>query len=113
MEVVILGQTLALEYIMNEIQSLKEQIVSLYAPSTIILFGSQAKGTATKNSDIDLCIIKDTDNKRGLLTDMYLNIESNKPFDLLLYTEAEWKQCIEDSTSFAYQISKKGTVLYG
>jgi len=43
---------------------------------------------ATKKSDIDLCVIKDTENKRELLTDMYLNIQSSKPFDFLLYTEA-------------------------
>ncbi|NMB95208.1 MAG: nucleotidyltransferase domain-containing protein [Clostridiaceae bacterium] len=99
--------------LINEINLIKEQIVSYYAPSKIILFGSQARGTATKKSDIDLCIVKNTENKRELLTDMYLNIESSKPFDLLLYTEAEWKQCVNDTTSFAYLINKKGIVIYG
>jgi predicted nucleotidyltransferase len=97
----------------NEINLIKEQIVSLYNPSKIILFGSQSKGTATIKSDIDLCVVKDTENKRELLTDMYLNIESSIPFDLLLYTEAEWNRCVNDTTSFAYLIDKKGTVIYG
>jgi len=97
----------------NEINLIKEQIVSLYNPSKIILFGSQAKGTATIKSDIDLCVVKDTENKRELLADMYLNIESSIPFDLLLYTEAEWNQCVNDTTSFAYLIDKKGIVIYG
>ncbi|MEG6613364.1 nucleotidyltransferase domain-containing protein [Pseudoclostridium thermosuccinogenes] len=97
----------------NEINLIKEQIVSLYNPSKIILFGSQAKGTATIKSDIDLCVVKDTENKQELLADMYLNIESSKPFDLLLYTEAEWNQCVNDTTSFAYLIDKKGIVIYG
>jgi predicted nucleotidyltransferase len=92
---------------------IKEQIVSNYAPSKIIVFGSQAKGTATSRSDIDLCIIKSTDNKRKLLADMYLNLDSSKPFDIILYTEDEWSKCIDDSTSFAYLINKKGTVIYG
>jgi len=99
--------------LIDEINLIKEQIVSHYAPSKIILFGSQAKGIATKKSDIDLCVIKDTKNKRELLTDMYLNIESSKPFDLLLYTETEWNECVNDTTSFAYLINKKGTVIYG
>lgn len=99
--------------LIKEINLIKEQIVFRYSPSKIIVFGSQAKGTATKKSDIDLCIVKDTDNKRELLTDIYLNIESSKPFDLLLYTEAEWDQCVNDTTSFAYLINKKGTVIYG
>lgn len=99
--------------IRKEISSIKDQIITQYAPTKIFLFGSQAKGTATRRSDIDICIIKNTDNKRQLLTDMYLNIDSMRPFDLVLYTEEEWNQCANDTTSFAYQISKKGTVLYG
>ena len=110
---VTMGQTIALDYVQNEINLIKEQIISHYAPSKILLFGSQAKGTATKKSDIDFCIEKNSDNKRALLTDMYLNIESSKPFDLLLYTEAEWIECVNDTTSFAYLINKKGTVIYG
>lgn len=101
-----------LEYL-QEIDNIKGQIISQYGPAKIILFGSQTKGTATSKSDIDLCIIKDTENKRELLTEMYVNIESNKPFDLLLYTKSEWEQCINDSTSFAYLINTKGTVIYG
>lgn len=109
-------QTERIDYmnaLINEINLIKEQVVSHYAPSKIILFGSQAKGMATKKSDIDLCIVKDTENKRDLLIDMYLNIRSSKPFDLILYTEAEWSQCVNDTTSFAYLINKKGTVIYG
>lgn len=67
-----MGEAVVVNIIQNEIDSIKEQIVSQYAPSKIVLFGSQAKRTATKKSDIDLCIVKDTDNKRDLLTDMYL-----------------------------------------
>lgn len=96
-----------------EIKSVVESIASLYAPTKIVLFGSQAKGSANDKSDIDLCIIKDTNNKRSLLTDMYLNIDCNKPFDLVLYTPSEWERCVADSTSFAYLINEKGKVLYG
>ena len=95
-----------------QITSIKEQIISQYAPAKIILFGSHVKGTATPKSDIDLCVVKNTNNKRELLTEMYLNIESDKPFDLVLYTEPEWEECVNDTTSFAYIINKKGIVLY-
>jgi len=108
-----MSQAIVSNHIQTEIKSIKEQIVSYYAPSKIILFGSQAKGTASKKSDIDLCIVKDTDNKRELLASMYLKIESSKPFDLILYTEDEWNQCVKDTSSFAYLIYKKGIVIYG
>ena len=97
----------------SEVNLIKEQIVSKYSPSKIILFGSFAKGTASSKSDMDLCIVKNTDNKRELLTDMYVNIESNRPFDLLVYTEKEWNECVDDSTSFANLVSRKGLLVYG
>lgn len=74
---------------------------------------SYAKNSAKRDSDIDLCVIVEVDDKRMLLTDMYLHIESDVPFDLLLYSPEEWEQCILDRTSFAYQINKEGILLYG
>ncbi|MCY6483008.1 nucleotidyltransferase domain-containing protein [Clostridium aestuarii] len=97
----------------KEIVNIKKQIVEKYSPLKIILFGSQVKGTATTKSDIDICIIKDTENKRELLTDVYLNIESSIPIDVLIYTESEWNDCVCDSTSFAYLINEKGVCIYG
>ncbi len=50
-----MAQTVPLHYLQKEIIQIKEQIVTHYAPSKIILFGSYAKGTAIKKSDIDIC----------------------------------------------------------
>jgi predicted nucleotidyltransferase len=97
----------------NEIQSIKNQLVELLSPKSIILFGSQSKGTARKNSDIDFCIIKNTDDKKALLTNAYIHIESTKPFDLILYTEDEWNAAQDELSSFAHLIKKGGLVLYG
>jgi len=96
----------------TELKKITEQFISRYAPHKLVLFGSQAKKTAKRNSDIDLCVITETSNKRKLLTDMYINIESSKPLDLLLYTPEEWENNVSDNTSFAYLINKKGEVLY-
>lgn len=78
-----------------------------------MLFSSQAKGTATAKSDIDLCIIVDTQDKRTLLTDLYCNTESETPIDFLLYTPEEWAQSVTDSRSFAHKLNREGIVLYG
>lgn len=90
-----------------------KQIIDIYSPEKVVLFGSNAKGTAKYKSDIDLCVIVSTSNKRELLADMYYSIDSEKPLDILLYTPEEWEQCIYDSTSFAYKINREGVVLYG
>jgi predicted nucleotidyltransferase len=90
-----------------------KQIVSHYSPNKILLFGSQATGIVSANSDIDLCVIVDTPNKRRLLADMYYTIETERPIDILLYTPSEWATCVNDSTSFAYKINTEGVVLFG
>jgi uncharacterized protein len=42
-----------------------------------------------------------------------LNLESEIPFDIVVYTPEAWKDNVNDKTSFAYLISEKGVVLYG
>lgn len=100
-------------YIDKEIESIKNQIVELMSPKAIILFGSQAKGTANKKSDIDLCVIKNTNDKKTLLMNAYINIESPKPFDLILYTEDEWNAAKDELSSFAHIIQRGGNIIYG
>lgn len=97
----------------KETDSIKKQIIEKYNPKEIILFGSVAKGLFREHSDIDLCIIMDTTNKRELLTNLYIDIESNIPFDLVLYTIEEWENCKNDKSSFAYSIVNTGVKIYG
>lgn len=87
--------------------------IAAYSPSRIILFGSQAKGTATERSDIDICVIISTGNKRRLAAELQALIDCDMPVDILIYTPEEWEECRADATSFAHVIDKEGTVLYG
>ena len=98
---------------MEMLQAIQEQIFRLCDPQKILLFGSQAKGTATINSDIDLCIVASTNNKRALLTDLYCDTVSDMPIDFLLYTPEEWNQSVNDHQSFAHKLNREGVVLYG
>ncbi len=79
----------------------------------VILFGSRAKGTETEASDIDICIIAETDNKRRLASSLQIEIESDIPIDIIVYTPSEWDKCIKDDTSFARKILTEGRILYG
>jgi hypothetical protein len=61
----------------------------------------------------NLCIVVHTDNKRALLTEMYMQIESNRPLDLILYTPEEWSQVTDETGTFAHMIIQKGEEIYG
>ena len=80
---------------------------------TVYLFGSQAKGTARADSDIDLCVIAPTASKRNTLALLYLELDCDKPIDILLYTPEEWLHLTADESSFAYKIKESGVCLYG
>lgn len=84
-----------------------------FNPTAIYLFGSLAKGNSTSSSDIDICIIAETSNKRQFIAELYCAIDSNKPIDFIVYTPDEWEKCVADKTSFAHKICNEGVCLYG
>ncbi|MFQ6003206.1 MAG: nucleotidyltransferase domain-containing protein [Candidatus Zixiibacteriota bacterium] len=94
-----------------------DKIKREYKPEKIILFGSYAWGKPTKDSDIDLFIIKDT-SARGI--DRAVEIrrildEENAifPLDVLVYTPNEMKRRLEIGDDFVKDIIDKGKILYG
>ncbi len=84
-----------------------------FKPEKIILFGSQAKGNAREESDIDLCIVIETEKKHRLVPELYCALDCDKPIDIIVYTPKEWEECVSDESSFAYKILTEGVVLYG
>ena len=97
----------------DAILNIKRQFVDRYKPNKLLLFGSYANDTAGQSSDIDLCVVIDTKDKRNIIADMYMHIVSEKAFDLLVYTPTEWSECVNDVCSFAYKIHNEGITLYG
>jgi predicted nucleotidyltransferase len=95
----------------NEIEKIKNQIIKQFNPEKIILFGSCAANTIKFDSDIDLCIVIDTENKRKIKTELY-GIEHSIPLDIIVYTPEEWSKHVKSKQSFAYIINSEGVVLY-
>jgi predicted nucleotidyltransferase len=93
------------------------KIVSGYSPQKIILFGSLAYGTPTKDSDVDLLIIKDTNQRpierwmevKKLLRDPNRTISISP----LVYTTQEIKERLAIKDFFIQEVLEKGKVLYG
>ena len=98
----------------QETEEIKNKIVELENPKKIILFGSYAKNTATETSDLDLLVIKETEqppHKRGLETRWYLG---SLPFqtDLLIKTPQEFKKWQDVNISFNAILQRESKVLY-
>ncbi|MBI2900950.1 MAG: nucleotidyltransferase domain-containing protein [Planctomycetes bacterium] len=99
-------------------QALRQIVVNLverYRPQCIILYGLLARGECGEWSDIDLCVIKETDEpfvKRAVEAD--LATERTVAMDFVVYTPAEWRQMLANGNYFVRdEILAKGKVLYG
>ncbi len=85
--------------------------------SKIILFGSQSKGKATKESDVDVVIISDDFKGRDIFERAQLTkdaeIKTIKkfliPFDIITMTQDEW----EKGNFLIREFAKEGKVIYG
>lgn len=94
-----------------------ERVKTQYRPQKIIIFGSYAWGNPTKDSDVDLLIVKETNEKhreRSLEVRRILNKENAfVGIDILVYTPEEFAKRIEMGDSFLSKILRRGKVLYG
>jgi len=104
------------------IKTICNRIVKTYHPQKIILFGSQGKGTARSNSDIDLLVIIDDENTLASLRrrDRYaqiLRLFRHKGFglDVIVLTDREVKKIIaenEGEWDLILEIIEEGKSLY-
>ncbi len=90
-------------------------LVERYRPQCIILFGRLGQGECGEWSDIDLCVIKETDApflKRAVEAD--LMTDRTVAMDIVVYTPGEWRQMLAEGNSFVRdEILGKGKILYG
>jgi uncharacterized protein len=95
-------------------EQIKERLLAKFNPERIILFGSQARGTADKKSDIDLLIISDfTEDRFKLIRNMRLALLSiDYAFDVIVLTKQEFERDKKYPGNIARYASKEGILLY-
>jgi len=99
----------------KQIEEIVKRIIDNYKPEKIILFGSYAYGIPTKDSDLDLLIVKDSSlprPKRAREIRKYLWGISEIPKDIIVYTQKEIDDWKEVEEAFVTKIVKKGKILY-
>ncbi len=98
------------------IRDLVKKLRENYTPEKIILFGSYAYGDPRPDSDIDLLIIKDTNERfidRWVAVQQILS-DSKRTVGLetLVVTPQEISRRLEIGDQFVREILEKGRVLY-
>ncbi len=103
---------------MEQIEALARLIGKLYKPEQVILFGSYAEGRPHGHSDVDLCIIKQTELppiERGYELRKLLRPYRQQfvfPKDIAVYTPQEFNALKQYSNSFENTIWLTGKILY-
>lgn len=84
-----------------------------YAPEKIILFGSYAYGDPGEESDIDLVLIKKTnDSFHERQKQVRMLLRSTTPVDIFVFTPEEFLKA-QSSNLFIREVAQKGRLLYG
>lgn len=99
--------------IQNDIKKVAKKIAEKYQPEKIILFGSHAWGRPDENSDVDLFIVKKTENTRNTAREINRFIFPRPfPMDIIVYKPEDTKKRLDAGDYFLQNIFSKGKVLY-
>jgi len=102
----------------DQLASLADRIIRLVNPRQVILFGSQARGTAKEGSDIDLLIVGDRSTEETWSRRREIGrIRRNLPFmgvpiDILLFTPEEVERWRHTTNHVVSEALREGKVLY-
>jgi predicted nucleotidyltransferase len=102
----------------DEVRALLDRLVEvtkeLCDPEAIILFGSWAEGRATKDSDLDVLVICETNRPAHVSGRIrWALIDWLHPMDILVYTPEEWHRKRDWPHLFASDAYRKGVLLHG
>lgn len=98
----------------NKINEVVNEIVKNFKPKKIIIFGSYAHGKPTKDSDLDLLIIKDSDLPSRLQNRKVRKMLSglNVPVDVIVKTTHEFETYKDIIGTIIYPANKFGRIVY-
>jgi predicted nucleotidyltransferase len=97
----------------KKIKGFTREIVRIFRPRKVVLFGSHAQGTATADSDVDMLVLM---NFRGSPAEQALAIRKavprDFPLDLILRRPEDATRRLRQGDSFLRGALTAGEVLY-
>jgi predicted nucleotidyltransferase len=98
----------------QEIQNIVEQLIRVYNPEKIILFGSLVRGKMKEGTDIDFFIIKKDVPELGVdrIRELDALIKYRIAKDFIVYKPEEVKERLKLEDPFIKSILEEGKILY-
>ena len=90
------------------------RLVDRFQPQSVFLFGSQAAGTATADSDVDLLVVMDHDKTRDVEQEIEIDrtLPRQFPLDILVRRPEEVSRRLASHDMALEAIFKTGVSLY-
>ncbi len=96
-----------------DIEQLSASIASEFKPQKIVLFGSHAWGTPTPDSDVDMLVILPFVGKGWqMAAAIREKVVVTFPLDLIVRTQSQIKERLNNHDTFMCKIIEKGRVLH-
>jgi predicted nucleotidyltransferase len=97
------------------IHSMVRRLVRQFDPEQIILFGSQARGTAGPDSDVDLLVVMAVTRAKKAATEIAMGValhDVGVPKDIIVVTPDEIAQKRNITGTIIYPALREGQLLY-
>lgn len=91
-----------------------QRLLEKYSPRRIILFGSQARGTADSKSDVDILVIVQTvEDRFVLMREMTRDLSSLRyAFDVIVLSDEEFEREKKYPGTVSRYAAQEGIILY-
>ena len=90
-----------------------QRVVEVAQPEQVILFGSAARGDMGPNSDVDLLVVKDGANRRGLSARIRRNLYGIRAaVDVIVVTPDDLERFKDSHGLVIKPALREGTVVY-
>ncbi len=99
----------------RKIRAVVDKIVQDFHPERVILFGSYAYGKPTVDSDVDVLVVMESDERPAARASRVIASVFGKtfPMDIMVRTPRELENQLNVGDSFFTEIVERGKVLYG
>jgi len=90
------------------------QLVEKFQPQTVLLFGSQATGTAHRDSDVDLLVLMDHDKRRDVDQEIEIDrtLPRTFPLDIIVRKPHDFQRRIKEKDMALITLWESGKKLY-
>ena len=96
----------------DPISEVVKQITELVEVERIILF-SKKINLSGEVSSFKICIVTHGNDVIEYEKLIYIEVDSDVPFDVVIYSSENWKKYLLEDGSFCNKVNSTGSVIYG